>query len=370
MIELSNKWHSYNHCLVPSTPPHTELKIDSEGLREEMKRQHCLFARWTSQWDCGRETGWWYCIRDEKISLDTLTAKQRYRVKRGLKNVEIRPINKGQYVKELYDVLVKSLADYPEAYRVSIPLDDFKRNLENERGDIYGAFTKEGDVLCGYTIVHPHGNMLNLSLVKVDPAYLSLEVNAAIAYFVCERYLNELGYDYVCDGARNIRHQTNYQHYLVHNLGFRFAYCRLHVMYAPLMKCAVAGLYPMRGIVEKLENKSSLLYNVSCVLKQEAIARSFGGYRYYHLRVPETGVESAALPDGLEVRVVKHSPFSSVHDFLWSVFSGLKRVIEYRIVNKRKNGGGNFYRPGYSAYLDIPVFQERTSCRSLYDRAA
>jgi hypothetical protein len=65
-------WKYYNHAMIPTTAPHeipdlTPIKSGSiwNRLREGMP----LLARWTSDFDCGYETEWWYCIKDSPFDI-------------------------------------------------------------------------------------------------------------------------------------------------------------------------------------------------------------------------------------------------------------------------------------------------------------
>ena len=78
-----------------------------------------------------------------------------------------------------------------------------------------------------------------------------------------------------CDGERNIRHQTNYQDFLVKNLNFRYAYCKLHILYGTFMKNAIKILFPIRGIIYKIGEYNKTIYNVACLLKQHEYYLSF-----------------------------------------------------------------------------------------------
>lgn len=203
-----------------------------------MKQYKAYFARWISDFDCGFPTEWWYCIKDEIVSLEKLSAKQRYRVNRGLKDMLIKKLQQEelqQYVNDLYRVAVDSLNEYPAKYRNLPNKDEFRNDLENVNRDVWICIDRETNTVCGYSFCTVQEDMAFMRLVKVMPSFLKKEVNAALAYKICHYYLNERRLKYVCDGERNIRHETNYQDFLVKVLGFRYAYCRLNVVYHPIL---------------------------------------------------------------------------------------------------------------------------------------
>ena len=71
-------WHYYNHALLPNCPPPRE-NLEEAIFAELSDRQlwnengnKALLARWTTNFDCGYETNWWYCIKDESYNNPTL----------------------------------------------------------------------------------------------------------------------------------------------------------------------------------------------------------------------------------------------------------------------------------------------------------
>ncbi|MBR1792778.1 MAG: hypothetical protein IJ764_03980 [Bacteroidales bacterium] len=209
------------------------------------------------------------------MSLDELKAKQRYRVRRGLENVEVCKVDavSPELADEIYLIAVEAFAEYPESYRPQLEHDRFTQSVCSEKGDFWLCREKATGQLCGYAICHPQADMVHLSVVKVPERFMKLEVNAAVAYQLCDYYLNQRHFRYICDGERNLRHQTGYQDFLCRVLNFRYAYCRLHVVYHPLIWPLVKGLYPFRNGIKKRSSSHRLLYNLSTVLMQEEIVR-------------------------------------------------------------------------------------------------
>jgi hypothetical protein len=134
---------------------------------------------------------------------------------------------------------------------------------------------KEGGEFCGYAKCVINGDVVDLAGVKVLQQYLKLEVNAALIYKISEYYLNQCNKAYICDGERNIRHQTSYQDYLCKVVNFRYAYCNLNVCYSPKIKWMIPIIYLFRTPIKYISKYSKLLYNVSCLLEQERIARLY-----------------------------------------------------------------------------------------------
>ncbi len=180
---------------------------------------------------------------------------------------------------DIIDLLIDSFSDYPSIYKPTFNIEHYAKDLidscYNENCQIWLVKDKESSKLVGMSYCVRDEDVINLQVIKVRPSYLKNEVNAALGYEICRYYMNDLGLRYICDGERNIRHITNYQDFLIRVLGFKKAYCKLHVVYHPYLKPIINILYPLRKLISRFGKLNRHLYDVSCVLRQEEIARSF-----------------------------------------------------------------------------------------------
>lgn len=279
-MDNRDNWNKYQGALINKLPPHMQSYVSPKLIRDMIESEKAYFARWTSDFDCTEKTQWWYCIKDEPISLESLTSKQRYRVKKGLSKTTIKLLTKDQvkdYVSDMYDVSVDCFKDYPIQYRPSLNKAEYVDEILKKREDqhIWICIDNETDKVCGWCECILNKDTVSLVSVKIMPRFLNNEVNAALGYCICQHYINELKLRYVTDGQRNIKHQTNYQDFLVKVLGFRYAYCKLNIIYHPLLKFIVDLLYPFRYIISKMTSIHPFIYNIFCILKQEEIRKSF-----------------------------------------------------------------------------------------------
>lgn len=287
-------FRKYLGTLISTALPHEDCPLSRNEVLDLVKSQRAMLARYTSNSDISprqivggndliinhSQTGWWHCVRENPIDIDKLTAKQRYRVRRGLQrnNIFIADIEYiDQNADALYNAFVKSTEDYPKAYR-SQPdpkdkfIDNLKQLVQSGHSDIWICQDKESRKIAGYAHTPYIGKVVFLSWVKLDPAYFKNEVNAALVYEICRHYLNDLGFDYICDGERNIRHRTAYQDFLVTVLGFRKAPCVLNIIYHPVFKPIVKTLYPIRSLFRPFRS-NKVAFNIYCILYQEQCAR-------------------------------------------------------------------------------------------------
>ena len=139
---------------------------------------------------------------------------------------------------------------------------------------VFGAFYRETAELCGYSILNENEDWVGFSVQKTNPAFEKYQINAALVYGILERYNEKLGSNfYICDGARNILHETAFQEYLERYFGFRKAYCKLNLFYRKPVGVAVALLMPFRKFLNGFDGVS-FIHKINGVLQMHAIFKS------------------------------------------------------------------------------------------------
>ena len=272
------KWKYYNHAMIPTTAPHE--KIDTEPNKQFWcENKKAFLARWTSEFDCGYETNWWYVIKDEPFDITALKSNYRYKINKGIKNFDIRIINPIDYVDELFDVFIEAFGSWPTKYRPQFTYNDAQELAQKLSADstmiCFGAFYRETGELCGFMQTPTYETYAELQVQRVKPAYEKLQINAALVYGFLENNSAKLkrGNFYILDGARSISHETNFQDYLEKYFGFRKAYCKLHITYNPRICWIVNMLYPFRKILRRFDG-ISFVHPINSVLYMEELCRS------------------------------------------------------------------------------------------------
>lgn len=273
-------WKYYNHAVIPTTAPHEEPDLEPvySGLvwANIWRGGTPLLARWTSNWDCGYETNWWYVIKDTPFDISALKSKRRYEINRGNKNFVVKEISPIDYADDLFAISKAAYESYPESYRPKIDHEKFVNNVEQWKFyKTYGAFSIEDNLLCGYACLKREGSYMDFCLMKANPEREKLGLNAAMVYMILsdnKEFLSNGGY--ICDGARSIQHETAFQEYLEKYFEFRKAYCKLHIIYSPALRMAVNIAYPIRGLLSKL-SRASAIRQFNALLRMEEINRSF-----------------------------------------------------------------------------------------------
>ena len=275
-----NQWRYYNHALISNLAPHeipdTALLADKNTWNAAGKG-YPLLARWTTSFDCGQETNWWYVIKDTPFDLQSVKAKRRYEVNKGIKNFDVRVIDPREYRLELYHVQIKAFSAYPEKYRPSVNREKFLQDIDKWSDYVvFGAFSRESGMLCGYAILERNGERyVKFSVQKTMPEQEKYGLNAALVFGILQHYADFLEKGgYICDGERSINHETAFQDYLEKYFEFRKAYCILNVRYRPGLGWMVKLLYLFRKVLLRFDHVG-LVHNINAVLRMETISRKY-----------------------------------------------------------------------------------------------
>lgn len=270
-------WKYYNHALISNIAP---FKIIDESAFRKKKFWNAgyggvvLFARYTSDYDCGYETKWWYCVKDDIYEIESLKSKRRYVINKGRKNFQIKKIRIEENLDQLVNIEIEAWKTYPSEYRPAKDIEKLRLQFKNVAKSgmlVLGAFDCTNK-LCGYLIVDEHPEYCNYVQHKVYPYCEKNEINAALVDGMLTYYNDRLKKGYkIYDGERNLIHQTSFQEYLVKYFGFRFAYCNLKIKYRFPVNIIVRILFPFRERI--YDSKNKFLYKVGGVLKMEEIKR-------------------------------------------------------------------------------------------------
>lgn len=177
------------------------------------------------------------------------------------------------FVDDIYRVTVAAYTGWPEKYRPSVTKEAVADSVQQWKEYlVFGAFSKEDNILQGYAIVEDHGNYAAFSVLRTNPEAEKNGINAAMVDSILEEFKDRFRDKfYICDGARSIRHETAFQDYLEKYFGFRKAYCKLNIRYKTAIGILVKMLYPFRHWIKTDSNIGSQIYSI---LKMEEICRS------------------------------------------------------------------------------------------------
>lgn len=229
------------------------------------------FCRYIDKYDIEKETEWYYVIKEGSEELDNYKSSKKRHIIKGLDNFKVSKIDIETVRKQGY-VLFKKWNDSfgnlcnEEEYYEQINYD----NKSEQIIDYFGIFDKENN-LVGYSknyIVTEPRKIAFYETIAYDPNCLLDNINYAVIHEMNKYYLNELKFDFITNGSKNVYHKTNIQDFLISKFNYRKAYCTMKVVYRKDIKILVNLLYPFRKFLKKIEKIDSLLF-------QEEIRRSF-----------------------------------------------------------------------------------------------
>lgn len=267
-------WKCYNHAAIPTTAPHESpnmLPINDGSIWKIVGSGGVpLLARWTTEFDCGYETNWWYIIKDAPYDINDVSAKNRKSIRQAIKKCHVKKIEIANYIEDLWECYSSAQSRYKNADN-RVDKEAFISGL-NYQLDWWAGFDCETDKMIGWLNVRVEEDYVEIQSAKFHVDFLSRCVSDALYHHVLEYYLNVLNKKYLSSGSRNINHNTNTQEYKIKRFGYRKAYCRLHVLYNPKIRIWVKLLYPFRKVL-KLFDKITIMHQVNGVLKMEEICR-------------------------------------------------------------------------------------------------
>lgn len=276
--DMNTGWEYYNHALVPTTPPHVEPDTSWMSNRKKWKElagdRFAVLARWTTDFDCGYETNWWFVVKDAPFCYEKLDKNDRKHVRQSLRKCTVKRIFAYECVDDLFRVYEEAYERYANADNKISYNQFYKDCMESDSNlEYWGGYDLDGRMI-GYMTAEVHEAYVLISMAKFSARYMNSKVSNALYYTVLDYYLNKIGKRYVSSGERSINHITNTQDYKIRTFGYRKAYCRLHIKYNPSIAWLIKILYPMRNFI-KIFEKNTFVHQVMGVLRMEEINRSY-----------------------------------------------------------------------------------------------
>lgn len=263
---MNNKFRYYNHALVSNLPDHETLEFTKEELKEAFKeKKKALFLVYTSHFDCGFDSGYYYCINDQGLGFfENLSRHRRKNLRKALDCIKCKVIEVDAYRKDIFNIEEKCIEN-----------NKMKKhyNYSNNKKFIYiGAFFEDNNELVGFKCIERNQSEIYFLTEKVNPDYNKYFVSFVLSWYVLKNMVN-FPHEYVCAGTKNISHITNHQQYLLDNLGFRFVYCKLNIIYRNFLILSFVRLVSIFKPLLKLFRNNNLVNNIYGVVEFDSIYR-------------------------------------------------------------------------------------------------
>jgi hypothetical protein len=262
----------YSNMVVPFGAAAADHSLSREDAARALGRLGGMLVRTTGGFDSGRPDGDWYAIVCRRFTdvADHRSSNTRSKLRRALRNGEVRRLEPAELARDGYGVYVNAQERYTGA-GAPPSRDAYAEHILAAEG--FDDITQYWGVFCdgtlaGYTIAYTFGTTEALySAVKFDPAYLRRYTSYALFHRMNEHYLAERGVEYVNNGFRSILHDTQVQSFLEQTFGFEKAYTRLDTRYRAPYGALVRATLPLRGLIGRVDERFGALYEIERVAR-------------------------------------------------------------------------------------------------------
>lgn len=255
---------AYGPVVRPFGPVVQDAALDPAEARAALRALGGRVLWWADGCAEDKPSEWYAVVCRRFTPLEALSANNRSKLRRGLKHCTVRPVTAVWLAEHGYPVYAGAYTRYTGGARPVWDAAGFASYFRASEGfdDItqyWGAFA--GDRLVGFACVNVFEQTeAAYWMIKLDPEALKLYVSYALLHVMNEHYLARAGLEYVNDGWRTVKHETNIQDFLEQNFGFVRAGARLHVVYRWPLGPAVRATFPLRRWLRRLDGRLGALY--------------------------------------------------------------------------------------------------------------
>ena len=215
--------------------------------------------------DCKKETSFWYVIKDTFGEMEELSSKMRNQVKKCFKTMRVERISSEYLMANGYEVYVEASDSY-RIKAVAPTKEEFENRIKSSvENEYWGVIDIETNKLVAFCMNAVTDESCEYRTMKAIPKYQKLYAYYGLIYEMNRYYLEERKVKYVNDGARSITNHSNIQPFLIDKFKFRKAYCHLSIKYKWWLAVAINCLFPFRKLIP--------LRHVKALLDMEAMAR-------------------------------------------------------------------------------------------------
>ncbi len=272
VIENNCIYKAYQRIAVPVGPAAQDFSLTHDSAKLIMQKLKTPIVRCTSGFNDIITQGWYAVICNTYRSIESLKSKDRNAINRGLKNCIVQKKD-AEFLSDFgHEVYVATHKNYTRSSLFNIDKESYKQNILVSKNfeDIHHhwcVFNQEKKLI-GYCQVYVYDKTeANFSVVKLHPEFNHLYTSYALFHTMLEYYLNTMKFQYVNGGYRSIKHDTNFQDYLIRKFAFEKKHIGMQLYYNPMLKAAINIALPFRKLVSVFTPKYDSL------LQQEYIRR-------------------------------------------------------------------------------------------------
>ena len=226
----------------------------SKKESKELLKKGGFFVRNIYNFDCEEETSFWFVIKDNIEDITELPFSARRNIRRALRFYNIKKIS----LKEFSEIAFPIITSAQQSYKIKCHVfkrnefDEMIRNYEKESDkEFWVVERKDNGEAVAVSINRIKSDSCEYDDLKCKPEALNDRTYPyyGLIFTMNKHYLEEKKMKYVNDGSRSVSEHSNIQEFLMHNFGFRKAYCKLHIFYKWWIFVVIKVLFPFRKFV-------------------------------------------------------------------------------------------------------------------------
>ena len=248
-----------------------ETLLSKEESKQLLKKGG-LMVRNIYDFDCKEETSFWFVIKDKIEDISELPFSARRNIRRALRFYNIKKINLKKFSEIAFPIITSAQHSYKIKCNVinKKEFDEMIRNYENESDkEFWAVERKDNKEIVAISINRIKNDSCEYDDMKCKTEALKDRTYPyyGLIFTMNKHYLEEKKLKYVSDGSRSMTEHSNIQEFLMHNFGFRKAFCKIHIFYKWWFFVVIKSLFPLRN---HIKNR-----NIRAILKMEEYSRNF-----------------------------------------------------------------------------------------------
>jgi hypothetical protein len=261
----------YSGMVVPFGPAETDYSLSPAQATRALRALGGTVLRTTTGFGSASASapapGDWYaviCRRFTPIE-DIASSNTRSKLRRAMRNCEVRRISCADVAGAGYEVYVRAFERY-RGTDTPVPHALFANHIM--AGEGFEDVIEHWGVLCdgelaGYSTNYVFGTTeVSYSALKFDPAHLRRYSSYALFHAMNEHYLGGGRVAYANDGFRSVLHETELQDFLERTFGFEKAYTGIDAFYRQPYRAFVRATFPFRNLLGRLDERVRAVYEL------------------------------------------------------------------------------------------------------------
>lgn len=254
--------------ITPIGPAAQSFKIDKVHCRDLLHKLGGLWVMWTEGLESTHPASEWYAVicKEHKAVECVLSGNTRSKIRRGLKNCEVRQVDVSEIARNGYETYCAAHKGYGNNISSLPTAEEFSRRVMTDESfyDIreHWAVYNEGRMVGFAQNLLYDKTEVDYTHIKLHPKYLNRYSSYALFYRMNEHYLSYSGFQYVNDGFRSISHDTGIQDFLIREFGFEKSYTNLNVYYRPPIGQLLQLARPFRSVAKAFYPKADAIFEL------------------------------------------------------------------------------------------------------------